>query len=66
METGLAIITAMIFMLALVFSAVTLDETIGGILKALHPNIEFKFPVGYAVLAIITWTVFYFINIITP
>jgi len=54
----------LIFMSGLMFSGMTLDEIIGGILKALHPNIEFKFPVGYAIAAIVSWTVFYAVNII--
>lgn len=54
----------LLLLCGLMFSGMTLDEIISAILKALRPNNEFRFPVGYAIAAIVSWTAFYAFNII--
>ena len=64
METGFAFLLTIVFMGCLLVSLMTLDELIGGIIKALRPNNEFKFPVGHAIVAIACWTIFYGLHVI--
>jgi hypothetical protein len=66
METGLAIVMAMVFMFGMLFSLMTLDEILGNLVMTIREKEIYKFPVGYAVIAMVSWTIFYFLNIMTP
>jgi len=66
MEIGLAIVMSMVFMCGLLFGFITLDEIIGNIIMTIRGKEIYKFPVGYAVVTIASWTIFYFLNSIQP
>jgi hypothetical protein len=49
-------------MFGLVLSGMTLDDLIDSILQSSRKETSLDFPVTFAVLTIVTWTVFYGLN----